>query len=253
MVGRNIFSVANKVAIVTGASSGIGAHLAGALSAAGAKVLLVARREERIAALAATLDNAAFFVCDVTNDEQVAAMVDFAVERFGVVDVLLNNAGMADPQPALVEEPAHFRKLVETNLVSVFVASQAAARHMAQKGSGSIVNIASVLGFVASGAIPQASYTASKAGVVNLTRELAAQWAKLGIRVNGIAPGWFPSEMTSEMFDEGRGLAWIQRNTPMGRGGELHELTGVLLLLASDAGSYITGQTIVVDGGWTLT
>ena len=250
---QDLFGLEGKVAIVTGASSGIGAHFAEVLALAGASVVLAARREDRISDLAARLPRASWVVCDVTSDADLAAMADHALERHGTIDILVNNAGIADPQPALEEDPAHFRKVVETNLNSVFVASQVVGRQMALKGSGAIVNVASVLGFVASGVIPQASYTASKAGVVNLTRELAAQWAKLGIRVNGIAPGWFPSEMTSAMFDEGKGLAWIGRNTPLGRGGRLDELSGALLLLASDAGSYITGQTLIVDGGWTIT
>ncbi len=250
---EDLFSLRGRVAVVTGASSGIGESFARVLAAAGANVVVAARREGRIAALAESLGEvAAHFTCDVTDQEQVVSLMDFAMRRFGALDVVVNNAGVADPRPALEEPVERFREVVETNLVSVFSACQAAGRRMAEAGSGSIVNVASILGLVASGRIPQASYTASKAGVVNLTRELAAQWAGRGIRVNAIAPGWFPTEMTSVMFEEGKGLAFIERNTPMRRGGRLEELSGALLLLASDAGSYITGQTLVVDGGWTL-
>src|SRR5207253_3404872 len=119
------------------------------------------------------------------------------------------------------------------------------------RGSGVIPTVASVLGRVASGQIPQASYTASKGGLVNLTRELAVQWARRGIRVNAIAPGWFPTDLTTELFEEESGRAWLRRNTPMGRGGELNELDGALLWLAGDASSFVTGQVIAVDGGWT--
>lgn len=248
-----LFDLSGKVAIITGASSGIGAHFAKLLAECDVSVVLAARRLDRIAEASRHLAKSSYFACDVTDDTQVDELVKFTCERYGKVDLLINNAGMADPKPALEEDPSHFRRVIETNLNSVFVASQSVAREMSKVGSGSIVNIASVLGLVASGVIPQASYAASKAGVVNLTRELAAQWVMLGIRVNAIAPGWFPSEMTSVMFEEGKGLNWITRNTPMRRGGDLDELSGALLLLASGAGSFITGQTIVVDGGWTLT
>jgi len=144
----------------------------------------------------------------------------------------------------------HFRSVLEVNLISKFALTQLVARTMIAQKRGSVVNVASVLGLVASGQIPQASYSASKGGLVHLTRELAAQWARKGIRVNAIAPGWFPSEMTEEMFADERAVKWMRRNTPMGRTGEAHELDGVLLFLASDASSYVTGQTIAVDGGW---
>ncbi|CAG4924522.1 MULTISPECIES: glucose 1-dehydrogenase [Acidithrix] len=248
------FGIEGKVAIVTGASSGIGARLATVLSQAGASVVLAARREERIAALSSTLQDSIHVVCDVTLDHDLENLVARTIERFGKIDICVNNAGIAEPLSALEESPAQFRRIVETNLTSVFVLSQLVAQKMIDLGGGgTIVNVASVLGLIASNSIPQASYTASKAGVVNLTRELAYQWAKHKIRVNAIAPGWFPSEMTSVMFEEGRGLSWINRNTPLGRGGNIDELDGPLLLLASDASSYITGQTLVVDGGWSLT
>ncbi len=252
-VPDELFSLRGRVAVVTGASSGIGEHFARVLADAGAKVVVSARREAKIAALADSIgDDAAHFACDVTDADQVEDLMGFAVHRFGSLEVVVNNAGVADPRPALEEPVERFREVVETNLVSVFSACQAAGRRMVESGYGSIVNVASVLGLVGSGKIPQASYTASKAGVVNLTRELALQWASHGVRVNAIATGWFPTEMTSVMFEEGRGLAFIERNTPMRRGGRLEELSGALLLLASDASSFITGQTIVVDGGWTI-
>lgn len=137
------------------------------------------------------------------------------------------------------------------NLTGPFVLTQAVAGPMLEQGSGSVVNMASLLGLVGNGRVTSASYCASKGGLINLTRELAAQWARRGVRVNAIAPGWFETEMTADFFAEESGRSWIRRTTPMGRAGELHELDGALLFLASDASSFVTGQVISVDGGWT--
>jgi NAD(P)-dependent dehydrogenase (short-subunit alcohol dehydrogenase family) len=238
------------VAIVTGASSGLGARFARVLDAAGADVVLAARRLDRIEALARELPRAMAVKSDVSDSGDVERLVETALASRGRIDVLVNNAGIANPMPAEQESVEHFRKVLEINLVATFALTQRVGRAMLESGRGSVVNVASVLGFVASGRVPQASYAASKAGVVNLTRELAVQWARRGVRVNGIAPGWFLSEMTAEMFADERGSAWIRRYTPMGRPGAPHELDGALLFLASDASSFVTGQTIAVDGGW---
>jgi len=155
-------------------------------------------------------------------------------------------------RPALDESPADFRDVIDTNLVGAFTCAQRFGRVMVDNRKGSIVNIASILGFVGIGLVPQASYAASKGGIVNLTRELATQWARLGVRVNAIAPGWFPSEMAADMVGTEDGQKFIRRRTPMGRAGDPKELLGVLLLLASDASSFMTGQIIAVDGGWTI-
>jgi NAD(P)-dependent dehydrogenase (short-subunit alcohol dehydrogenase family) len=177
-------------------------------------------------------------------------LVDAAVARFGRVDILVNNAGTAVTLPAEVETPTQFRGVIDVNLNGLFVMSQLAGRRMIEQGSGSIVNIASMLGLVASTPVKQASYCASKGAVVNLTRELAAQWARKGVRVNALAPGWFPTEMTAEMVVDDSSIAFVQRTCPMGRFGEESELDGALLFLASDASSYCTGQTLAIDGGW---
>jgi NAD(P)-dependent dehydrogenase (short-subunit alcohol dehydrogenase family) len=248
-----LFDLSGRTAIVTGASSGLGGRFARVLAEAGAKVVLAARRRERIEALAEELgqERALALPVDVTDGGAVRGLVDGAVDRFGRLDVLVNNAGITHPQPAEEETVETFDSVLGVNLKAVFACCREAARVMLPQGSGSIVNIASMLGLVGIGRIPQASYSASKGGVVNLTRELAAQWARRGVRVNAIAPGWFPSEMTTEMFTGEREMRFMERNAPIGRPGRPEELDGVLLLLASDASSFIVGQTIVVDGGWT--
>jgi NAD(P)-dependent dehydrogenase (short-subunit alcohol dehydrogenase family) len=248
-----IFDLDGRVAVVTGASSGLGERFARVLHAQGASVVLAARRVDRIEAVAAELgaDRTLAVGCDVTSEADVVTLVERAVERFGRLDVMVNNAGTSRPAPGESEALADFRAVVETNLLGVFVGCREAAKVMLEQGSGSIVNVASVLGLVGNGRVKQGSYAASKGAVVNLTRELGAQWARRGVRVNAIAPGWFETEMNEGMFSDERGVNFMVRGCPMGRTGRDGELDGVLLLLASDASSFITGQTIAVDGGWT--
>jgi NAD(P)-dependent dehydrogenase (short-subunit alcohol dehydrogenase family) len=240
-----------RVAIVTGASSGLGARFARVLDAAGARVVLAARRRDRLEALAAELRDAVAVGCDVADDAQRQELVERALEVTGVIDVLVNNAGIGQPMPAEHEPLDHFQRVLDVNVTALFALSQLVGRQMIDQGHGSIVNVASILGLVASAPIKQASYTASKAAVVNLTRELAVQWARKGVRVNALAPGWFPSEMTTDMFTDESAIAYLQRNAPMARGGAEHELDGALLFLAGDASTYVTGHTLTVDGGWT--
>jgi NAD(P)-dependent dehydrogenase (short-subunit alcohol dehydrogenase family) len=250
-----MFRLDSRTAVVTGASSGLGVVMAEALAGAGANVVLAARRTERIEELERAIADAggkALAVrCDVSREDDVDRLVAAATGRFGSLDILVNNAGVAEPQPAEQESLDHFKRIVDVNLVGVFLCAQRCSRVMLAAGRGVVINVASVLGVVGAGQIPQASYTASKGGVVNLTRELAAQWARRGIRVNAILPGWFPSEMTAGMFDNDDGKRWIRGRTPMGRAGDPRELNGALLFLASDASSYVTGAMITVDGGWT--
>jgi len=245
------FRLDGRVALVTGASSGIGRSMVSALAGAGARVVMSARRVERLEELAASLPDSIALHCDVTRDSDLEALVAGTMERCGRIDILVNNAGITEVTPAETEPAELFRSVVAVNLTAPFLLTKLVAGHMLEAGRGSVVNIVSVLGLRGVGQIPQAGYAASKGGLVNLTRELAAQWARRGIRVNAIAPAWFPTEMTDEMFADEGARRWIRRRTPMGRPGELDELDGALLFLASDASTYVTGQILPVDGGWT--
>jgi NAD(P)-dependent dehydrogenase (short-subunit alcohol dehydrogenase family) len=246
------FRLDGKVAVVTGASSGLGARFARVLSAAGARVTAVARRRDRLEELVAELGDAIAVPCDLARTEELERPIAASVEHFGRVDVLVNNAGVSHVGPAEDEPTETFANVVFVNLVAPFVLAQHLARHvLARDEGGAIVNVASMLGTVGIGRIPQAGYAASKGGLINLTRELSAQWARKGVRVNALAPGWFESEMTTELFAGERGRAFVSRGAPLGREGREHELDGALLFLASDASSYVTGQVVVVDGGWT--
>jgi NAD(P)-dependent dehydrogenase (short-subunit alcohol dehydrogenase family) len=250
------FRLDGRVAVVTGASSGMGVTFAEALAAAGAQVVVAARRGERLRELVTEIERqggvAHAVPCDVSREDEVDALVAETLRVFGATDVLVNNAGFTTVVPAEEQSVEDWRAHLDVNLTGVFLCAQRFGRRMLEEGRGTIVNVASVLGFVASGQIRQAAYAASKGGVVNLTRELAAQWARRGVRVNALAPGWFPTEMTADMFGDERSLVWMRSRTPLGRGGQLDELVGPLLFLASDASSFVTGHVLTVDGGWTI-
>jgi NAD(P)-dependent dehydrogenase (short-subunit alcohol dehydrogenase family) len=252
----SLFRIQGRVAIVTGASSGLGIALATGLAEAGARIALAARRADRLAALADRLAERGAEVvavpCDVSDEAAVDRLVSVTLERFGSLDILVNNAGMTEIVKAEEEPLETFRKVLAVNLTGAFLCAQRCARPMLEAGRGSIVNVASILGLLGTGQIPQASYAASKGGLINLTRELAAQWARRGVRVNALAPAWFESEMTGDMFRDERSRRWIRNRTPMGRPGEAREMIGPLLFLVSDAASYVTGQVLPVDGGWTI-
>ncbi|OLT27317.1 hypothetical protein BJF79_01580 [Actinomadura sp. CNU-125] len=244
-----LFSLDDRVAIVTGASSGIGRHMCHVLAEAGATVVAAARRASKLDELAKESDRIVPQTCDVTSSADCARVVEKAVD-LGGPHVLVNAAGFGDPVPAFDVAIEDFRRTLDVDLTATFEMSVLAAKTMRGRG-GSIVNIASICGLGASWPVTQAAYCAAKGGVVNLTRQLGAEWADENVRVNAIAPGWFPSELTEEMFANEKSMAWLRRNTPMRRPGRLEELDGALLLLAGDAGGFITGQTIAVDGGWT--
>jgi len=248
---ENLYRLDDKVCVVTGASSGFGVRFAKVLSAAGAKVVVAARRKDRLEELAGDLPDAFAIQCDVSDDEQCRELIARSISHYGRVDVLVNNAGISDAiNPAEEANIDVFRSVVDVNLNSCFLLSGLAAQDMLTREEGSIINVASVHGIVASAPNLQPAYAASKAGLVNLTRDLAVQWAKRGIRVNALCPGYFETELTQVMFDDERSRQWIARNASMGRGGTPDELDGALLFLASDASSYVTGIPLPVDGGW---
>ena len=247
----NAFQLDGKVAIVTGASSGIGAQTVKLFSSLGAKVIAAARREDRLHDLANQYPNVMAAKCDVGVEADCKNLVETVINEYQKIDILINNAGISDPIPALEEDLDQFKRVIQIDLISCFHLAQLCAQHMeTQESGGAIVNVASIHGFVGSSPNNQPGYTAAKGGLINLTRELALEWARHGIRVNAIAPGYISTELTDEMIAGESGRKWIERNTPMRRPGEVTELDGAMLLLASDAGSYITGETIAIDGGW---
>jgi len=246
------FTLDGKVAIVTGASAGLGVAFAVALAEAGADVVLGARRTEGLEETRAAVERAGgralAVATDVTSPEQCEALVAAALEAFGRVDVLVNNAGIGSAVPATREPPEEFRRVVEVNLYGSYWMAQACARVMVP--GSSIVNIGSVLGSTTAD-LPQAAYSASKAAIIGLTRDLAQQWTgRKGIRVNAVAPGFFPTEMTDQYLPGY--LEHMLERVPIGRTGELEECAAAVVFLASDA-SYITGVLLPVDGGLLVT
>ncbi|MGZ4459798.1 MAG: SDR family NAD(P)-dependent oxidoreductase [Nocardioidaceae bacterium] len=253
MTVLDMFRLDGKVAVVTGASSGLGVAFAKALAEAGADVVLGARRVERLEDTRTLVEAAGRRALpvqtDVARPEDCQALVDAGLAEFGRIDVLVNNAGVGTAHPATRETPKEFRQVIDVNLNGCYWMAQACGRVM-QPGS-SIVNISSVLGLTTA-ALPQAAYSASKAGLIGLTRDLAQQWTgRKGIRVNALAPGFFASEMT-EQYPDGY-LDSMGPRIPAGRKGDARELAAALVFLASDAGGYVTGQTLAVDGGMTIT
>jgi gluconate 5-dehydrogenase len=252
---KELFDLSGKTAIVTGGSRGIGKEMAEGLAEAGASLVLCARRQEWLDETVNEFAENGFDVrgvaADVSNADDVARIVEESVSHFGRVDILLNNAGVSwgeMPEDMPLEK---WQKVIDVNLTGCFLMAQAVGRDMLKHGSGSIINISSISGLTSSANGPfYAGYVASKAGLIGLTRELAASWGRKGIRVNAIAPGFFHSRLADAVIDIYE--TSIQENNPIPRIGHEGELKGAVVFLASDASSYITGQTIVVDGGMTL-
>ncbi len=250
-----LFDLTGRVAIVTGGSRGLGEEMAEGLAEAGASLMLCARREQWLTPTLDAFRSRGFavegMVCDVAIPEQVQAVVDRTIAAFGKIDILINNAGIswaAEPDTMPLEK---WQKVIDTNLTGTFLFSQAAGREMLKRQSGCIINIASIAGMIGSVSTSHwAGYAASKAGIIGLTRELAATWGRSNIRVNAIAPGFFHSRLADAAIVQAE--PQIRATSPIPRVGDAGELKGVAVFLAADASTYITGQTIVVDGGRTI-
>ena len=255
MDSLSLFSLAGKRALVTGSSRGIGFAIAAALAGAGADVILNGRDTKALGEAAANLADggarARAVAFDVTSGDSVADAIEHIEAEIGPIDILVNNAGMQHRSP-LEDFPLEmFERVMATNVTSVFLVGQAVARRMIPRGKGKIVNIASLMTNLARTSI--APYGASKAAVANLTRGMATEWARHGINVNAIAPGYFRTELNEALVQNPEFNGWIEKRTPMGRWGEVAELGGAAIFLASDAASFVNGHILYVDGAFTAT
>lgn len=253
---KELFDLSGKVALVTGGSRGLGREMAEGLGEAGASLMLLARREQWLTPTVGELRESGFkcegALCDVSNPDDVQQAVDRTIETYGRIDILVNNAGVTWGTPVEQMPLDKWQMVIDINLTGAFLFIQKAGRHMLERGGGSIINVASVAGLIGTMDDGQhiSGYVAAKGGLIALTREVAAKWARRGIRVNAIAPGFFPSRMTEKVLDAAR--SQIEAAVPMGRVGAEGELKGVTVFLAAQASGYITGQTIIVDGGSTI-
>lgn len=246
-----LFDLTGRRALVTGSSQGIGFALAQGLAAVGADVIINGRDTAKLERAADMIGGCRTLAFDVTDHGAVRVAIDGEEERNGPIDILVNNAGMQHRAP-LEEFPAEmFEKLMQTNIASVFHVGQAVARHMIARGAGKIINIASVQSRLARATI--APYTATKGAVANLTMGMATDWARYGLQCNAIAPGYFETPLNAALVADPDFTAWLQKRTPAGRWGKVEELQGLCIFLASDASSFVNGQTIHVDGGLTAT
>ncbi|MFY9607097.1 MAG: glucose 1-dehydrogenase [Blastocatellia bacterium] len=253
---KEVFDLSGKVALVTGGSRGLGKEMAEGLAEAGASLMLLARRAEWLTPTIEEFRARGFTcegtLCDVSSETDVQAAVDRTLAAFGQIDILVNNAGITWGQPAEDHPIEKWRQVIDIDLTGAFLFAQRAGREMLKRESGNIINVASIAGI--KGSMPDGQhivgYVAAKGGMIAMTRELAAKWARRGIRVNAIAPGFFPTRMTEKALETAQ--PQIERGVPMGRVGSEGELKGVVVFLASAASGYITGQTIVVDGGTTI-
>jgi len=246
-----LFSLAQKVVVITGASSGLGARWAPVMAAAGGEVVLAARREQELATVAAAVPGSLAVTADLTLGRDRQRLVEETLRRYGKIDVLVNNAAAAASSPAADTSLEEFRELIDADLTSVFALSQLAGAAMVDAGRGSIINVASLAAERCVDRYPLAAYSAAKAGVVALTRCLAAEWGPYGIRVNAVGPAFFPTRQSGFLSDPEQ-VAWIHSHTALRRTPGIGELDGAIVFLASDASSYITGQHLLVDGGWSV-
>ncbi|MHC4442930.1 MAG: SDR family NAD(P)-dependent oxidoreductase [Planctomycetota bacterium] len=248
------FSLAGRLALVTGGSKGLGYAMAEGLGRSGADVVIVSRHGDELKAAAENLSQSTSseilpIVADVTRSDQVEAMTAEAVKAFGHLDVLVNNAGVNIRHPTIEMTEEEFRLILETNLIGAFLVAKSVGKYMAAQKSGSIINVSSMVGMV--GLAGRPGYTASKGGLNQLTRTMALELAPVGVRVNALCPGPFATEMNEPLTSDPARSAWFIERIPLGRWGKPEELAGVVVFLASEASSFMTGATLVVDGGWT--
>ena len=253
LLGTQLFDLTGRVAIMTGAGRGLGRTMALALAAAGADLALASRTTPELESLVEEIEalgrRAIAVPTDITSPEACEALVAAAVERLGRLDILVNNAGTNVRKSALEITPDEYDFVIQTNLKGYFNGARAAGRLFVEQGSGKVINISSILGSVA---LPnQAAYASSKGAIDQLTKVLAIEWASANVQVNGLAPTYFETDLTRPLYDDPERKAFIEERTPMGRWGQPHELAGAVIFLASDASDFVTGQTILVDGGWT--
>ncbi|WP_274650865.1 SDR family NAD(P)-dependent oxidoreductase [Paenibacillus humicola] len=252
-----LFSLQGKTAVVTGGARGLGQAMAGAFASFGASVALIDMDVELARAAAGEIERehgvrCAAFRGNVTDEADIGKVMNAVAEQFGSIDILLNNAGILKRGPAEEMSVQDWQAVMDVNLNGVFICSKEAAKHMIRQGGGSIVNIASMSGFIVNTPQLQAAYNTSKAAVVMATKSFASEWAPHGIRVNGIAPGYMKTSMTGPEFEPGGEYYPILQMIPMKRLGNPEELGGLAVFLASDASSYMTGETVVIDGGYTI-
>ena len=251
--GTQLFDLTGRVVIMTGAGRGLGRTMALALAAAGADLALASRTTPELDSLVEEVEalgrRAIAVPTDVTSPEACEALVAAAVERLGRLDILVNNAGTNVRKSALEITPDEYDFVLQTNLKGYFNGARAAGRRFVEQGSGKVINVSSILGSVA---LPnQAAYASSKGAIDQLTKVLAIEWATANVQVNGLAPTYFETDLTRPLYEDPERKAFIEERTPMGRWGQPHELAGAVIFLAGDASNFVTGQTILVDGGWT--
>lgn len=251
----NLFSLKDKAAIVTGASSGLGVQFAKALARQGANLAIVARRSERLNEVKAEIEalgvQCLALKCDVTNSSEITETVNKVIADFGKIDILVNNAGIAFYAPAEIQSDEMWKRIMDVNLNGAYFFAREAGKHMVENRYGKIINIGSIHSNVAMTGLPLSAYCTTKGAILMMTRALAAEWAKYNITVNAIGPAYFESDMTAEVIHDASFKELVKTYCPMGRIGRQGELDGALIYFASDASSYTTGQILSIDGGWT--